>query len=271
MINTITSFFHFLKDIFTSRKMIFQLARNDFRSRLAGSYLGIFWAFILPMVMITVIWFVFEFGFRAAPAAGDVPFILRLACGLIPWFFFVESLNNATNSLLEYSYLVNKVVFRVSIIPLVKILSAYFVHIFLVIILIVMFLIYGYRPNIFYFQIIYYSFALIMLLIGLSWLTASLAVFIKDITQAVAVILQIGFWATPIFWQIDLIPPRYQGLLKLNPMFYIVEGYRDTLINQVWFWQRQSLSITFWLVTVFFFIIGALIFKKLRPHFSDVL
>jgi teichoic acid transport system permease protein len=270
MINNIRHFINFIKDVYHSRRIIFQLARNDFKSRFAGSYLGIIWAFIQPIVMIGVLWFVFSVGFRTAPVA-DIPFILWLSCGLIPWFFFAEALNSATGSLLEYSYLVKKVVFRTSVLPLVKLLSAYFVHLFFLTLLVAMFLIYGYRPNIYYIQIIYYSFAQVMLLIGLSWATASLAVFIKDTAQMISVILQIGFWVTPILWPIDMVPARYQFIFKLNPMYYIVDGYRDTLIHGIWFWHRHNQGLYFWLITSALFFVGALLFKKLRPHFPDVL
>lgn len=270
MLHNFTHFILFIKDTYRSRGIIWQLAKNDFKARFASSYLGIFWAFVQPLVMITVLWFVFQVGFRAAPVA-DFPFILWLSCGLIPWFFFAEALNSATGSLLEYSYLVKKVVFRTSVLPLVKLLSAYFVHIFFIVLLVAMFMVYGYRPNIYYIQIIYYSFAQVMLLIGLSWATASLAVFIKDTAQMISVILQIGFWVTPILWPIDMVPASYQFFFKLNPMFYIVEGYRDTLINGVWFWQSHNQTAYFWLVTLILFVLGALLFRKLRPHFSDVL
>jgi len=270
MINNIRHFIYFLRDVYQGRHIIIQLARNDFRAKFVGSYLGIIWAFIQPLVMICVLWFVFQVGFRAVPVEG-IPFILWLSCGLIPWFFFAESLNTATGSLLEYSYLVKKVVFRTSVLPIVKIISAYYVHIFFLALLIVMFMLYGYKPNIYYLQIIYYSFAQFMLLLGLSLVTSSLAVFIKDITQIIAVALQIGFWITPILWSINMIPERYQSLFKLNPMFYIVEGYRDTMINGVWFWHRYNQGFYFWFVTISLFFIGALLFKKLRPHFSDVL
>ncbi len=270
MIHNINQLIYFLRDVYRSRQIIIQMARNDFKSRFAGSYLGIIWAFVQPLVMIVVLWFVFQVGFRAAPVA-DFPFILWLSCGLIPWFFFSEGLSSSTSSLTEYNYLVKNVVFRTSVLPLVKLLSSYFVHIFFIILLLVMFLIHGHRPNVYYIQILYYTFAQVVMLLGLSWITASLAVFIKDIAQVISIIMQIGFWATPILWPINMIPEQYQVFFKLNPMFYIVEGYRDTLINNVWFWDRLGLSIYYWLLTAVLFLAGAFLFRKLRPHFSDVL
>ncbi len=270
MLNNLNHFLMFLKDIIKSRGIIWQLAKNDFKARFANSYLGIFWAFIQPLVMIAVLWFVFQVGFRAMPVE-DFPFILWMSCGLIPWFFFAEGLSSGTNSLLDYNYLVKKIVFRTSVLPLVKIMSAIFVHIFFVGLLLTMFLAYGFKPTIYYIQVLYYSFALIAFLIGLTWITSSLAVFLKDVSQIVAVLLQIGFWFTPNFWSVTMIPDRYLFFFKLNPMFYIVEGYRDALIYEVWFWQHYKLTLYFWSLTLILFVLGAFLFKKLRPHFSDVL
>jgi ABC-type polysaccharide/polyol phosphate export permease len=92
------------------------MARRDIQSRYQGSYLSFFWAFVQPTITILLLWFVFEVGFRT-PAVGNYPFILWLLAGIIPWFCFSEGLSNATTSILEYSYLVKKVVFKVSVIP----------------------------------------------------------------------------------------------------------------------------------------------------------
>ena len=270
MINKLKEFILFLRDIFNSRDLILQLSKNDFKVRYAGSYFGIIWAFIQPLITISVFWFVFEVGFRNPPI-DDFPFILWLICGIIPWFFFSEALNNATSSLIEYNYLVKKVVFRTSILPIVKILASLFVHLFFVMFIFIMFKLYGFELSVFNLQIIYYLFSMVVLLLGLSWITSALIVFLKDIREVINVILQIGFWITPIFWSYKIVPDNYLKLLKLNPMFYIVNGYRDTFINHIWFWEKRSETIYFWILTSFLFIVGAQIFRKLRPHFSDVL
>ncbi len=268
--NYLRHFGLFIKDIIQSRFLILELAKNDFREKYLGSYLGILWAFLQPIMTIFIFWFVFEVGFKSKPA-GDFPFILWLVSGLIPWFFFSEALLNATNSIISNSYLVNKVVFRVSILPLIKIISALAIHIFFVVFLIIIFLLYGYSPTIYYLQIIYYITASLLLLLGFSWMTSSLVIFLKDISQAIGVILQFGFWGTPIFWSLDIIPEKYQVLFKLNPVYYIIQGFRNTFIYHRWFWEDASQTIYFWLVTIIIFAIGALVFRKLRPHFADVL
>jgi ABC-type polysaccharide/polyol phosphate export permease len=98
-----------------------------------------------------------------------------------------------------------------------------------------------------------------------------IVVFLKDLGQIVGIILQFLFWLTPIFWSFNILPARFQFIFKLNPVYYLVEGYRDAFIYHVGFWQYPNLALYFWSETIIIFIVGAVIFKKLRPHFADVL
>ena len=118
-------------ELYQNRKLVLSLAKNDFKTKYAGSYLGIVWAFIQPIVTILVYWFVFSVGLKAG-TVSDYPFVLYLVSGIVPWFFFQDALNGGTNALIEYNYLVKKVVFKISILPIVKIISALFVHVFFV-------------------------------------------------------------------------------------------------------------------------------------------
>ncbi len=267
----IKEFIKFLIHIKDSKTLLFSLVKNDFRKQYLGSYFGILWAFIQPITFILVIWFVFEIGFRVSPITGDTPFFLWLISGMIPWFFFANSVSAGTNSIINNSFLVKKIAFRVSILPLVEIGSTLIIHFGLIVLLICSFLFYGFKPSIYWLQLPYFIICSIILILGISWLTSALRVFIKDIGELIGVILQIGFWFTPIFWSIDLVPQKYQYIIKLNPMFYIIDGYRDTFINHVWFWEQYRVTPYFLLTTTILFLLGAIVFKRLRPHFADVL
>lgn len=262
------------KNILKNRKLILDLSANDFKMRFSGAVLGTVWAFVHPLVTILVYWFVFQIGFRTGNSNGtDVPYALWLSTGLIPWFFFSEAWNTATNSLMDYSYLVKKVVFDVSIIPIVKILSALFVHIFFVALLLLMFLVNNISPCWHWLQIIYYSFAMLLFVIGVSYATSALTLFFRDLSQLISVILQIGVWMTPIMWDITVagIPSSLSWLFVINPMFYIIQGYRQSLIYHTWLWENMKQGIYFWIVTLFLLVFGQRIFMKLKPHFADVI
>lgn len=257
-------------EVYKSRTLLINLSKNDFKTRYAGSYLGITWAFVQPIVVVLIYWFVFQVGFKSAPM-DEFPFLLWLIAGIIPWFFFNEALLSATNSLIEYSYLVKKVVFKISVLPAVKIISAFYVHAFFIVFANIVYLLYGYTPSIHMVQVGYYSICTFVLVLALAYMTSAVVIFFRDLGQIVSILLQFGMWMTPIMWSQDMMPHKLQWILKLNPMYYIVEGYRDTFIRHVWFWERYNQTMYFWLTTGVLFMLGIYIFKKLKPHFSDVL
>ncbi|MDK2084131.1 ABC transporter permease [Aliarcobacter butzleri] len=257
------------KDLWQNKRLLLDLAKNDFKMRYLGNTLGMLWAFLQPTAMILLFWFVFSVGFKSQPIE-NVPFILWLLAGLTPWFFFSESLQSATTSILDNSFLVKKVVFRVSLLPIVKILSAFSIHMFFVFFTLAIFIYYGYYPSIYWLQLFYYLFCTVVLVLGLSWITSSIIIFFRDLGQIVSMFLQIGFWITPVIWSVSIMPKEYLGLIQLNPVYYLVQGYRESLIEQRWFWDNE-LTFYFWIVTLVILLSGAFIFKRLRPHFADVL
>lgn len=263
-------FFNFVRSVISSRRLILRLTINDFKTRYLGSYIGLIWAFIQPTVTVLIFWFVFQAGFKLRPVS-DVPFIIWLLGGMVPWFFFSEAWISGTNSIIEYSYLVKKVVFKVNLLPIIKICAAFPIHIFFMTLVLICMQYYDMPITIYMLQIFYYLAGMLLLLLGLSWLTSALVVFIKDISQLVNIITQLGFWITPIFWSLEMMPEKYHTILKINPMFYITNGYRNSIQSKEWFWQQPMDMLCFWLVVGCFFIVGSLVFYKLRPHFADVL
>ena len=117
-----------------NKKMLNFLIKNDFKNKYAGSFFGVFWAFVQPVVIILLYWFVFQIAFGSGDEDG-APFVLWLMAGLVPWFFFSEAWMNATSSFIEYSYLVKKVVFDIKLLPFVKVASSLYVHVFFVFVL----------------------------------------------------------------------------------------------------------------------------------------
>ncbi|CDH92152.1 ABC transporter permease [Clostridium botulinum] len=259
------------QELKNNKTLIWNLSKNDFKTKYAGSYLGITWAFVQPIVTILVYWFVFEFGLKAGSPMEGVPFVVWLVSGIIPWFFFQEALLNATNCMLEYSYLVKKVVFKISILPIVKVISALFVHFVFIGFLFIVAGIYGFYPSKYSIQLIYYSFCTFFMVLAISYATSAIVIFFKDLGQIINIFLQVGMWMTPIMWSYTIVPKNFQWIVKLNPMYYIVEGYRDTFINKAWFFQRYFQTVYFWVIILGLFILGTVIFKKLKPHFADVL
>ena len=159
-------------EIIKRRKLIWDLSKADFRKRFVGSYFGVVWMFVQPIVTVLIYFCIFQLGFKSVPPVPGVPYVLWLVPGIVPWFFFSEALNTVTGCLQEYSYLVKKVVFQVEVLPVIKLISSLIVHCFFVAIMIVMALCYGRMPMATWIQVIYYSFAASMLALGIGYFVA---------------------------------------------------------------------------------------------------
>jgi teichoic acid transport system permease protein len=201
-------------------------------------------------------------------------YVVWLVPGIVPWFFYSEALNSITNCLQEYSYLVKKVVFQVEILPLIKLISCLMVHGFFLLIMLALYLVSGRTPMATWIQIFYYTFAASMLALGIGYFTCAVNVFFKDMAQIVGICLQFGIWMTPIMYHESMFTSRgkwIEVVFKLNPFYYVTAGYRDSMLTGNWFWERPMLTVYYWAVTLAILFVGLRMFKKLRPHFSDVL
>ena len=262
-----------ITNILKNYKMILSLAKSDFRKRFVGSYFGVLWMFIQPIATILVYTLIFQVGFKAVPPIENIPYVLWLIPGIVPWFYFQDSLIQGTNVLYEYSFLVKKVIFNVSSLPVVKLISVFISHVFFVIIMILVFIIARVPLSLNIVFIIYFSFSLSVLTLGIIYITSSINVFFKDMSQLVGILLQFGIWFAPIMYDESLFINRSRlvyNLLKLNPIYYIVKGYRFAMVGDTFLYFKE-LTIYYWIVTIIIFIFGYNLFNKLKTHFSDVL
>ena len=150
-------------------------------------------------------------------------------------------------------------------------MSTFFIHVFLVIVTLVILILNGIYPNIYWLQIFYFSFCTFLLVLGISYITCSIVVFFRDLASIIGIILQVGVWLTPIMWDINGRSRKWQMVFKLNPVFYVVDGYRMALLDHMWFYEHFYSTVYFWIFTVSAFLVGALVFKRLKVHFADIL
>ena len=206
---------------------VISLSISDFKGRFSGSYLGIFWGIIQPFSTILLFWFVFQVGFRSQPVE-NAPFIIWLAAGML---------------------------------PVIKVISSSILNIIFNIILIIICSIYGFFPGIHIIDMIYFSFCLGMLTLGLSFITSTLNVFMKDVGQFLGIALNFLMWMTPMMWMYTMIPEEY----------YIINGYRESIIENRWFFSEWKLMLWYWIVTTVCLLGGYRLMRKMKPHFADVL
>ncbi|MDO5150933.1 MAG: ABC transporter permease [Oscillospiraceae bacterium] len=249
---------------------LMQFSIDDFKNKYAGSFMGVTWAFIQPLMTIIIYWFIFQIGFKSQPV-DNYPFILWLVSGLVSWFFISECITGVTSSLVEYSYLVKKVVFNINLLPLVRVLSCLLVQIFLVVVTVVLFAIFGYFPDTYYLQLPYYMVYMVVFMLGIGYCTAALYPFFKDLLQIVNIAMQFIFWLTPIVWDFEIMPKAVRKILVFNPFYYIVSGYRNIFVYKEFFWNDWKMGIYYWIVALLMLVMGRKIFKKMKIHFADVL
>lgn len=261
---------NFARRTFRYRSMIWAMSKRQIKTQYIGTLAGFVWTVVQPLSLILVYWLVFSWGLKVQHPGGAA-FIVVFVCGLAPWLFFAEILGSATNSIIANSNLVKKVVFPVEILPIVNITASLIGHMVMLSIVLILLISHGQWPTLHAVQVFYLSFAVCALGLGMGWLTSAINVFYRDVGQIITVILNMWFWLTPIVWPFEQIPPGYRVYAKLNPMYYIVSGYRDALVYHKWVVLNLDLTLYFWSVCLFWLLAGSYVFRRLKREFADVL
>ena len=263
-----SSVIQLIKLIHRYRYTIWIMALQEIRAKYAGSALGIGWNIIHPIVSIFVFWIVFSFGFKVPPP-NNIPFLSWFFCAFAVWLVFNDSLMSASNSLLRNRNLIKKLVFPAQILPLISVVSSLINSLILIVLLLVVLLIQGVPLSLFSLQAVYYLIACAFLCLGISWFFSAASILLKDMGQILTIILQILFWATPIFYNLEMFPANVRIYWKLNPVYYLTEGFRDSFLYNQPFWDNPRLTFYFWGVTLAAFILGGIFFKRFKSDLVD--
>lgn len=257
-------------NILKKYNFFFVLIKHEFSRNYFGSYLGTLWLFLNPLIFLTLIYFVFNFGLKITSGPSGVPFFYWLVAGMIPWLFISDSLLSGTNSITSKTFLIKKVNFNSRILPIISVIPSFILHLFLIVLMLLVMTIVNFEISLFWLQLFFYMSISLLLVLSISMITSALQIFIKDIQLIISTLLLFGFWGTPIFWSVDLIPQKYLFFMKLNPFFYIIEGYRDSLFYQVWFWDKPLWTIFMICLLSLLFCFGFILNRRLRPFFGDM-
>jgi len=258
----------FFTDLYRNRYLILQLTKRDVTQHYRRSRWGMFWYLAEPLAFMAVLYVVFGIGLRGGRGM-DIPFILYLVSGLAVVNFFNQTMTRGSNAVMSHAYLLKKVSFRMSILPVVTILAGIVDHLLFMIAVIAIIFLHGIFPGWAWFQMLYYLFALSMFLLGITWFTASVGVFFPDIQHIAGVIGRMLFYFSPVIWNYDAIPESLQFYVRLNPLFYIVMGYRDSLFYGIPFWSKLNQTLYFWAWTMVMLLAGIFTFRRLRSQFAD--
>ncbi len=261
----------FIRKIYVQRGLIRNFVVRDLRARYVGSLMGFFWSVIHPIVLLASYTFVFSviFGLRPAPETGTTSFPLFMFCSILPWLFFQDTIMRCSMILIDNANLVTKTLFPTEILPLTVALAGLVNHVIGFMILLVIILFTLGKISLFILFVPVYFLTLMLFTLGLSWLVASLNVFVRDISQILTVILTFWFWFTPIFYTADRFPRSLNFLMKWNPLAHIVVGYRECLLRMR-MPDLGALAILF-LASFLVFAAGGLFFRHTKREFVDIL
>lgn len=261
----------YLRNLIKSYSIIITLSKRNLINRYAGSVMGIFWAIIQPVMFFGVYWILFSCGFRGHANPKSLPFIVIFLSGYSAWSVFHQTCVSGISFLKANQQLVRKSDFHLEIFPAVCFGSAIIVHCCILGMLFLTMIVYNVGFSLINLQVLYYLFCLFAFCLGVSWFLASLNVFFLDLGYLMSTIFSLSLWVSPIFWDIRLLSHKAQMLLKINPLCYVVTGYKNSFLYHVPFWSDYLYGLYFWGVTIVLLFLGSFVFSKLRPHFVDII
>ena len=261
-----------LKEHWQYRQQLIKLAKADLIKTYRGAALGWSWAIIKPTVTIFVYWFAFEIGLRSGKDVNGFPFFLWLIAGLIPWFYISDMLTLGTDAIRKYSYLVTKMKFPVSTIPTFVSISKLSVDIILTIVMLIIFLAFGFHPDLYWLQLIFYTAISFVFWTVWALFSSLLAAISKDFANLVKSFVSAVFWLSGILWDPEKIQIVWlKKVLAANPVTYIVGGFRNSLINKIWFWEQPKRLLYFVIACLIMFVLALWAYRKVRKDIPDVL
>jgi len=260
-----------LREISENWHRMFRIAIYDHRIRDKDSYLGKIWTVLNPLLQVLIFWFVFGLGFRGGKPIDGFPYLLWMLCGLFPWFFVSAGLTGGSVSVYAKAGTVLRMQYPLATIPLGNILVSFFDHLIIMGLLFLVELGYGFMPRLSWISIVYYWIFSMAFLTAFSMVSSTLTMIARDFQKLLTSLIRLLFYMSPILWSLDSMPEFARGILALNPVAYIVDGYRDSLLYGVNFWEHKKELIFFWGITVFFFVLGSWLHRKYRDSFIDFL
>lgn len=264
-----------LKEQIDYRDLIVRMAFFENKGTYQIHYLGSFWQILNPAIQVAIYWFVFG-TIRGGGTVEGTPFFLWLIIGLIPWFFISPSIIQGSNSVHQKAGLVAQMNFPVSLLPSIRIIGNSVQFFIMLGLLVLITLVYGIKPSIYIVQIVYYLICLYAFLFAFTILSSTIATLIRDYQVALQSLMRMLLYLTPILWDTSLVVKKFgdigytiENFLKLNPLFYIIEGFRDAFLGRAWFFEDIVYMGYFWSLTICILYFGAKVHMKFRSNFMD--
>lgn len=253
------------KNLYRYRELLKTSVQKDVRGKYKNSFLGVLWSFLNPLLQIAV----YAFVFGTILNVSEDNYALFICCGLIPWSFFSTSISRSSFTMIENANILKKVYFPREILPISVVTSEMvnFVISSLIIIAFAFISGLGFHVTWLFYPIL--LFILYLFLIGVSFLVSSITVYFRDLQHFIGVVLQLLFYATPIAYASGRVPEQFSWVIQLNPVAYIIEGFRDIFIYHT----VPNMKSLFFLGGISFLLcmVGYFVFNKLQKGFAEEL
>ncbi|SJN02397.1 Lipid carrier : UDP-N-acetylgalactosaminyltransferase / Alpha-1,3-N-acetylgalactosamine transferase PglA; Putative glycosyltransferase [Klebsiella pneumoniae] len=261
------------KIIIQKRELIWQMSKRDVMGRYKGSFLGLAWSLFNPILMLTVYTFVFSVIFKSrwgsSPDTGHADFAIILFTGLIIFNLFAECINRSTSLITSNVNFVKKVVFPIEILPIVNLLAALFHASISLIVLFIAILVFKHQLHFTVLLLPVITIPLMLSILGLSWILASLGVFVRDMPQTISIIVTILMFLSPVFYPLSALPVVFQKIVMLNPLAFMIEEARKVVYWGIEpNWTMLAINMLIGLVIC---AAGFLFFQKTKKGFADVI
>jgi teichoic acid transport system permease protein len=252
--------------------LIRRLSLFELKTENNNAYLGVLWEVLNPVIQIGIYWFVFGLGIRRGREVDHVPFLIWMLAGMVVWFFVNQATMQATRAIHTRLPIISKMSFPMSVVPTFVIVKNLYQHLILLAIVSIIFEFTGFPVSIYMVQIPYFMFALLALIIAFTLLTSTLSTMVRDVQQLVQSLLRVLLYFTPLLWPSDHLPGLFRRVMMLNPLDYVVEGYRASLLGTSWYEMVHiKYTMYFWFVVVMLFVIGSSLHMKFRDRLVDYL
>ena len=261
-----------IRQSWDNRTITWQLALQKVINEYKGTGFGVLWAILQPLIFVFIFWFAIEMGLRGGRDVGDdFPFFFWLIPGIFAWRTITTAIGSGGNSIRSHANLVTRMVFPKITIPQFVIISLFVVHLVVMLVAMIIFVASGYLPTIYWLQLVYAIAANFIFCLIIAVLLSAITAFSKDALQFVKTIMTGLFWFSGIIWPLANLEGILEIAIKLNPIAYIIESYRWSMLYQTWFWEHPVWTTYFWGLMLVHAIAAVLIWGRTSRYFSDVL
>lgn len=271
----------YLKVLYEYRKTIHNVTIHKLKASFADQIFGLGWAIINPLIYILSFWFFFAFGLKNSGPVLGVPFIVWLFPGIMAYRQVAGYMTKSPSFIKKNKVLVKTIKFPVMTLPVIEILQELYIHILVMFVMFVLYALIGYNqtgtwdyvPDIYYINFIYYWFAMIVFGVGVSLVLSPVGVLIKDTKPMMNALMQPMFWITPVLYAVEggISPVMEKIQMLVNPLYFFVAGYRDTMVYDRFFFEGYKYDLYFWFLMLVLYFVGFKIWTKTRELLPDLM